>query len=885
MKKLFLLSMSLVLTAVSLRAQFAVEGTERTFVRWNTFSTDSYQFIFPAGCDSLAREYAFQWEKYKLSVGYDRVTRKPLPVVLHPYTSTSNGFVAWTPSRMEMFLAPDMYSPEPLPWHTLLAIHENRHVAQKGFLYKMPFKIFNIFGELLSNPLCLVYSTSMYMEGDAVATETALSQAGRGRSADFLEYIRTSFEEGDTRNIYRWRYGSQKLYTPDYYKIGYLAAGGMGIGPHDEFFCNTLGEQFDAFSVKLQREWEEDTRSRAPFQNFTQLTENESYYLSYSGLTSLEGKVYAVQAGLAENPALVSFDPQDGFKKKVLRHIGADSPLEGSDGKIYWTEEIPDLRWEMHSTSALRSFDGRRIRTEVGGRRLYNPSVENGKVAVVENLPMGEVVVRVYEALPKMQEKESFYAPSGLQVLEAVWVDGHLYASALSPQGQGIYDVENGFRSLVEASFVKINHLFQDNGHLCFTSDRTGVNELYSLNVDTGDIFQLTNLPRGGKDFTFVGDSLYFTVLSTGGRNICVCTREDLPEKVVNFNQRHAYALADSLSAIKRPAPLDDKLVNIGETKKYGKLGHALRIHSWSPLYSETDDLSTLTYEEVTSEGGIGPMLYFQNNLSMFYGSAGTGIMLKQNQFVGRVSANMTYRGLYPIFQVKALASKSLSVYGNNAYGDTYDVVLRSYIPFNLSRNAWSSAIIPVVTYEQVPSVGRLAGGIRAYSILPTRTSAIFPRLGIGTNIEVSNYQTINSVVNANLYPSVSLYGYLPGFFKTHSFALNAKYTNAFVNVSETDYRSETWTASVRYGIPFLSIDCAKFSPLVYVRNFELIPFYEYNRVKVLDAKSWHVAGSYFNAIIGNIWFIPVTMRVGVKTGYNTDTKKVECNFVLSYDL
>lgn len=144
----------------------------------------------------------------------------------------------------------------------------------------------------------------------------------------------------------------------------------MGIGPHDEFFCNTLGEQFDAFSVKLQKEWMDDTRSRAPFQNYTQLTENESYYLSYSGLTSLDGKVYAVQAGLAENPVLVSFDPQKGFEKKVLRHIGADSPLEGSDGKIYWTEEIPDLRWEMHSRSALRSFDGKRIRTEVGGKRL-----------------------------------------------------------------------------------------------------------------------------------------------------------------------------------------------------------------------------------------------------------------------------------------------------------------------------------------------------------------------------------------------------------------------------------------------------------------------------------------------------------------------------------
>ncbi len=867
--------MTFLLAAVSSNAQFAVEGTERTFVKWNTFNTDSYQFIYPAGCDSLARVYALQWEKYKLSVGYDRLTRKPLPVVLHPYTSTSNGFVVWTPSRMEMFAAPSMYSPEPVPWHTLLAIHENRHVSQMQFLYRNPFNIFNIFGELLAGPLCLLYSTSMFMEGDAVATETALSQSGRGRSADFLEYIRTSFEEGDTRDIYRWRYGSQKLYTPDYYKIGYLAAGGMGIGPHDEFFNNSLGEQFDKFAVKLQKEWMDDTRSRAPFQDFIQLTENEPYYLSYSGLTSFEGKIYAVQAGLADNAALVSFDPANGFKKKVIRHTGADSPLEGSDGKIYWTEEIPDLRWEMHSTSALRSFDGRRIRTEIGGKRLYNPSAEAGKIAVVENLPKGEVVVRVYEEGSKLKELASFLAPASMQVLEAVWVDGHLYASVQTPEGQGIYDVENGFKSLLEASFVKINHLFQDNSRLCFTSDRTGVNELYSLDIQTGDVCQLTNLPRGGKDFVFVGDSLYFTVLSTGGRNICVSTREDLPCKAVNFSRRYAYALADSLSAVEHIAPLREELVQMSETKRYSKIGHAIRVHSWSPVYSEADELSSLTYEKLTEAGGIGPMIYFQNTLSAFYGSAGAGLISTGNQFRIRESVNLTYRGLYPVFQFKAV----------NTYGETYDMVVRSYIPFNLSRNAWSSAIIPVVTYERVPKIGIISGGIRAYSVLPARTSTIFPRLGIGTSIEVSRYQTANSVVNANLYHSATVYGYLPGFYKTHSIALNAKYTSTLVNVPDADYRSGIWTASVRYGIPFLSIDCAKYSPMVYIRNFELIPFYEYNREEVLDAKSWHVVGSYFDVVIGNIWFLPTTMRVGVKAGYNTDTRKVESNFVFTYDL
>ncbi len=884
MKKIFLTIICLMFSLASMNAQFSVNGNESTFVKWNTFNTDSYQFIYPSGCDSLAKAYAVQWEKYKLSVGYDRATRHPLPVVLHPYTSTSNGFVVWTPSRMEMFAAPSMYSPEPIPWHTLLAIHENRHVSQMQFLYRSPFWIFNVFGELLAGPLCLLYSTSMFMEGDAVATETALSQSGRGRSADFLEYFRASFEEGDTRNIYRWRYGSQKLYTPDYYKIGYLAAGGMNIGSHDEFFCNTLREKFDDFAAGLQKEWMDDTANRAPFQNYSQLTEDEAYYLSYSGLTQMDGKIYAVQSGMAQNATLVSFDIQNGFKKKTLRHTSAESALKAYGGKLYWSEEISNLRWEMQSISAIRSYEDGKIRTELGGKRLFNPALQDGKLAVIENLPEGAVAARVYEKENKFILSDSYFAPDGLQLLEPVWVEGHLYASAGSADGQGIYDVQDGFKVVLEPSPVKINHLFSDNGRICFTSDRTGVNELYALDVQSGEVCQLTNLPRGGKDFVFAGDSLYFTMLSVWGRNIYVSTREELPVKKVDFTQRHAYALADSLSASVEVEPLKEEYISLGNVKRYSKIRNAFRFHSWAPIYSEIDDIQTISYSSTREDLGVGATAYFQNNLSTLYGNVGMGIMSAEDHFVGKTSVNMTYRGLYPVFQVKASASTALYTHGDTSYDDTYDVLLRAYIPFNLSRNGWSAGVIPYVTYEDVPLVGRIAYGLTAYKVLPTTKSAIFPKLGIGASIVGSNYISINDDINKINYPSATVYGYLPGFFKTHSISLRTTYSREVAS-KENSYRSDKFTASIQYGIPLWSIDCAKFSPLTYIKNFEIIPFYEYNQIKLSDTECWSVFGSYFDVVISNFWFFPTDMHPGVKVGYNTQTNKVECQAVFTYDL
>ena len=334
MKKMLMFLAAFCLT-LPLYAQFVVNGNESAFTKWNTFKTNAYQFIYPAGCDSLAYSYAHEWEKYRLAVGYKGGDN--LPVVLHPYTATSNGFVVWTPSRMEMFTAPSMYSPEPVPWHTLLAIHENRHVSQMQFLRLPPFRwTERWFGELLAGPLCTLYSTSMFMEGDAVAAETALTSSGRGRSADFLEYFRVCFENGDLRDFDRWRFGSQKYYTPDYYKIGYLTMAGMGLGPHGEFFDNTLRPRFHGFAREMQQDWQEDTRSRAPFQPYSELTKDESFYVSYSGLVPFEGKIYAVKAGLADNARIVSLDPATG-KVRKSRLTSADSRLIAGDGKLYWT--------------------------------------------------------------------------------------------------------------------------------------------------------------------------------------------------------------------------------------------------------------------------------------------------------------------------------------------------------------------------------------------------------------------------------------------------------------------------------------------------------------------------------------------------------------------
>ncbi|MBQ2230008.1 MAG: hypothetical protein II424_06290, partial [Bacteroidales bacterium] len=220
--------------ALPAAAQFYSLGSEPAGVKWYHLRTADFDVIYPKGLDSLARVYASTLERYKMPVGAtagyypNQLYSKRLPVILHPWTANSNGMVAWTPRRMELLTTPTSVAPMPQPWEEHLVSHESRHVAQMQFVNEKPYRVASWFlGELTAGAVSAIYCGPSFFEGDAVAAETELSTTGRGRSASFLEYYRAAFREGDTRDFWRWRYGSLKYYTPDYYKVGYITMAGL----------------------------------------------------------------------------------------------------------------------------------------------------------------------------------------------------------------------------------------------------------------------------------------------------------------------------------------------------------------------------------------------------------------------------------------------------------------------------------------------------------------------------------------------------------------------------------------------------------------------------------------------------------------------------------
>lgn len=879
-KRFFTILASLCSLASPVCAQFVRYGTEAPSVRWNSFSTENYRFVYPAGCDSLALVYAREWEMaakpvgatigYTPNAGYKR----PLPVILHPFSTYSNGIVVWAPRRMVMYTSPEMYTPDPLPWQRILAIHENRHACQQQYSTEGFFGAVSVVaGEIASGIAdALCYDVAMF-EGDAVVTETSLSKAGRGRSADFLEYYRVCFDEDQERNYWQWRYGSLDRFTPDYYKIGYLVQAGVRAefscpdfmgetyrrlhrkgakGKLDNFNrtiaeCTGLPfkEAYDSIMTAFGARWAADLKTRAPFQPERRITEPGPFFESYSHLAPTPDGIFAVRSGLASASTLVRIDA--GGETPVCTFSSETSPLQFShvSNRLYWTEYTPDIRYEMHSSSILKWMEpGKRTQHTLAGkgkreeaRRYFNPSPcpVDSLVAVAQTLPGGTSGIVILDESDGSVVK-TYPAPDGLLVTEPAWVGDILFTIGLSSEGTGIYRAD-GFLCVLEPSPVKINHLRGLGSLLYFTCDLNGENELYSLNPANGKVVQETNLPRGGKDFFFAGDTLFFTSLKPDGRMIYSSPVDSLPSKIVDFSRIHKCPEADVLSA-GEPMPIDENFCQDPPTiQRYSELGNLFRVHSWLPAWADYDEISSLSLESLSTSLAPGATVFFQNDLSTFAGYAGFSYApLDGDGWGAGGHVNLGYYGFLPVMKA-TLDFDRLGVRGT----------LSSHIPLNFSGGGWLRGVIPNATFSfSGPRYGYMVG-VRAYVMRPVPSSCIYPKFGAGIEGGIANNKAYGL-----------LYCYLPGFLPTHGLFASLQHIG---HLGKTD-------ATVKYALPFASVDW-NWGNFIYVRNFELYPQYSFTSMPL--EKSWLTVNSFglgADAVLGNLWIIKTDMRVGVQYVY-----------------
>ena len=870
MRKSVLILCLLTACLLPARAQFYLSGDDPARLRWNSIETAHYQIIYPDGADSLARMYGRSLEQYRIPLGRSlgdmtpgAGRRRKMPVVLHTHYNYSNGSVGWAPSRYDLYTKAETYGSDPIPWHLQLASHEPRHQAQlqfgqRGFLSW-------ISGELWAPIYWQVYIEQAYGEGDAVVGETGLASGTRARTADFLNFYRVALDQGDYRSWEKWRYGSFKHYTPDHYALGYVTLAGARslydsplllresldlawkkpwyIGPYNtqkvikqhsgKSFKQAFRDILDGFNSQ----WQADYDARAPFMELEPVTRDEAYDMEYSTPQWVGNGLLALRRSYLRPTELVLI--REGRVERIRSFASHTSSLFYNDrwNRVYWTETLNHPRWDLDGSSDVFYYDlnTNRIHRITRGGRYYNPQpsddgerlavmelpVEGGSNLVILNARDGQVLRRTP-------------LPEDIQGKEQAWMGEDIYVSGVTVDGFGIYRLasDGEWTCLMEPSVQKVVNMGSGEDYVEWVSDRTGVNELYRYYPADGRLLQMTNTPYGATDFTEGDGYLYSVGQTLEGRQVFRTPLVGLKPTEVSYADVHSYFFADRMTEQELSlgeAPDLNEDVPISAPKRYSKLAHPLRLHSWLPLYVNYDAVLSSSMDFSYETAAIGLSGFFQNTLGTFSGMLGYALHPdpdREHAWRSALHLKMTYTGLYPVIE----ASMDIGDHASRQYvarqmqdGDvsSYQVsaipqatpqisaTVRTYLPLSFGRGGRYYGFTPQLKYtfsnsifsttplkmtvpgrfQGLPAYFRLASpemdlngpisqhlsaSLRGYVMAPRAKSQTYPRWGIGLEGGIGFRPGLKDFYAPNVYGYA--YGYLPGITR----AQGLKWTATF---------------------------------------------------------------------------------------------------------
>ena len=264
------------------------------------------------------------------------------------------------------------------------------------------------------------------------------------------------------------------------------------------------------------------------------------------------------------------------------------------------------------------------------------------------------------------------------------------------------------------------------------------------------------------------------------------------------------------------------------------------------------------------------------------------------------------------------------------------DASIQTYLPLTSSSNGWNYGFIPRMKFnitsdmfytgyayyaEKIDPSGQkeyelisvqhgndvtpvvLDISARAYTYQKTAERAVFPRSGVGVEAGYRHVFQGKVAVTPTLY--LYGYGYLPGLGPGQGLRLSALWQHKFFPTFGNTVFSNNWIVSktrgladssissllglyapdqsrftADYAIPFLRLDCSAFSPLVYLRNLELIPFADLNlfryreglktgSVEAPDQDVLWCAGADLNLKLGNFFWLPYETTLGIRVAWN----------------
>ena len=808
---------------------FAQYYDEPSATKWRQIKTEHFQIVFPQKIDSIAQQYAniLETAYNPVSRSLNNYYKNRVPLVLHSNDLQSNASVNFAPRQMDFMTAPltRLYT---TPWAKSLALHEFRHYVQiSKYNDKGVLKFANyLFGDYASFAWANMIP-NWFSEGDATLSETAMSKSGRGRMPSFFAEYRAYFLSDKNFSYDKWMHGSYKNFIPNEYAYGYVqtayARKRFGEDVWEKTLTRTQTKSFPFFArgfrkitntslKELQAESFEYLKNtwiaenRQPEKDVIYITSDEKNYTKYAYPIYVDDKKIAIKEDMKRLASLVMID-ENGSEKKLCDIGYYTDRIYHNNGKIYWLEDIRDVRWTAKSRNTIRFYDlkTKTIGTAKSKTRYRALGFSQSKTAetlvAAEHTSDGKNYICLLN-LNDFSEIKKIPTPQNAVVasLSMRWND--IVASLISDEGASLqfYNVdENTWEVIINASPVNITNIKAFSDVVVFESGFDGVDNLYLVPVSAGEkIYRLTNSQFGATMIDVnKSDKFIYSEYYANGKRIAakpISKAYFVEENEVDWTKPYKFELAETVAA-QENFVIDTINLNNAKTyesKKYNKTANLFNVRSWLPFYAglNPEDIVTSITDNNNDDDeklSFGATLLSQNLL----GNARSQLAYSYRNGYSAMHAGFTYTGWFPVVSIEGHygGGKNLLVKNNTVIlgkNNSFNIEATAYLPLNFSNARYSRGILPSLKFSVsnskyfVPSDMSMKKAnfaeysISAYSYRNLAKADIFPKWGL-----ILNFQYKNSPFDTENFGS--FYGgrittYIPGLFVNHGLRLSALY-------------------------------------------------------------------------------------------------------------
>lgn len=728
-----------IFSGIELFCQFYNTGTESFLVKWMEIKTPEATIIFPENNYKTANNFANYLHSISDSTlsGLNSARKKPVRVVLYNRSVLSNGYVVWSPRRMEIITTPPQET-YPELWTKQLALHEYRHVCQleklnNGFTKGLTF----LTGEMATGGVS-AFVPLWFLEGDAVYNETKLSDMGRGREPSFFQEIKAVEMENNRRYSYDQAYlGTYRTLLPNHYNYGYPMVAWATKKFGKEFWPDVLESTgkypfliapfyfgmkkqgslskvklYDSTMNYLKNSWKSKFSNQTYAEYNPVKSEYKSDYINYKFPFQLNDNViYSFRTSLDQSCNLVRIT---NGKEYVVYNVGQflGSQPAYSDKFIAWEEIQYDLRWEQKSFSNIRIFSINKANSFLlkANERHFSPAIDPAgkKIAVLKIDPANNYCVEVYDIESKSLV-EKIDAGDTIQLSFLTWTSNSSLATVLiGSNGNclGNIDLKSKLISqLSETTKSTISSISCAGKRLFFTGVFDGQQNIYSFDLADSSITRITNSVFGANysHYYQAKNQLLFSEYSSKGYRIKSLDKN-------KFDTLRVREFHGALDLFKISIP-DKGVINKSDSvfvaKPYNKLLHSINFHSrLVPIYFDVQEVMQRPASVVEAKPGFN--LLSQNVLSTVTSSFGYYYSNGNHHVVPAISI----RAFYPVISVKLDYGGPPVVIWNTDSNHIrpkqlktfYSIESKLSVPLNFSSSRITARLIPSIRYYYINS-------------------------------------------------------------------------------------------------------------------------------------------------------------------------------------